>query len=260
VLHTVYILDANSGIELLSKQFYNEEDDETAIDPTLISGLLNAIFNFSQIEIGSLKEVQAENFTFAYRQEGDILVVALVESDTDKDLLENTLSSVASQFLERYPNATQKAYNRAIFMGFEEVLDQIFYSEVLEYLTEDYPEKLVARVLKMYKLYPPVLIETHGVHVGAFIREKESGEVDLHKLQKELSKFSVVELGRENEKEKVSLLICPFCEGRKSNRPMCHFVTGFIKGFFDLSKKRAVTETHCFGCGHDACTFSVVLE
>ncbi|MFX1520280.1 MAG: V4R domain-containing protein [Promethearchaeota archaeon] len=260
MLHAVYILDANSGIELLDKQFHNEEEDDAAIDPTLISGLLNAIFSFSQVEIGSLEEVQAEDFTVVYRQEGDILVVALVESDTDKDLLENMLSSISSQFLERYPNATQKAYNRAAFMDFEEILNQIFYSEVLEYLTEDYPEKLVARVLKMYELYSSDVIEKHGAHVGGFIREKESGEVDLHKLQKELSKFSVVELNRENEKEKVSLLICPFCNGRKSRRPMCGFVTGFIKGFFDLPNKRAVTETHCFGCGHDVCSFSIVLE
>jgi predicted hydrocarbon binding protein len=260
VLHATYILDANSGIELLNKQFYSAEEGDAAIDPTLISGLLNAIFSFSQVEIGRLEEVQAEDFTLVYRQEGDILVVALVESDTDKGLLENILSSVSSQFLERYPNATQTAYDRASFMGFEKTLDQIFYSEVLEYLTEDYPEQLVARVLKMHELYSPEIVEKHGVHVGALIREKESGEVDLHKLQKELSKFSIVELSREKEKEKVSLLICPFCNGRKSRRPMCSFVTGFIKGFLGLSKKRAVTETHCFGCGHDLCSFSVVLE
>ncbi|MHA2061228.1 MAG: 4-vinyl reductase [Candidatus Sifarchaeia archaeon] len=257
MLHAIFLLDAKSGIEYLSKQFYedrSESEDETILDPTLIAGFLNAIFSFSrEAKIGRLSEVQAEDLTFVYRvdQGGQVLIVALVDSETDKNLLEDILSSIATHFREKYPTiGEQWAYDSVFFEDFEVVLDQIFYKEVTEFLLEDYPDKLVARVLKLYPLYSLNTIEELGVSAGAFIREQE-GKTDLNK---ELSQFSVSEVSK--EKDKVDLIMCPFCRGKKSRKPMCNFVTGFIKGLLNLPED-AVKETHCFACGDNVCSFEI---
>lgn len=258
MLHAVFLLDAKSGIEYLSKQFY-EDKSETVIDPTLIAGFLNAIFSFSrEARIGRLSEVQAEDLTFVYRvdQDGQVLIVALVDSETDKNLLEDILSSIASNFRESYPSiGEQWAYDSVLFGDFEKVLDEFFYKEVTEYLVEDYPEKIVARVLKLYPLYSPSTIEELGAFAGKFLREKEYDGVDPDKLQKELSKFSVSELSK--AKDKIDLIMCPFCSGKKSRKPMCNFVAGFIKGFLNLAEG-AVTETHCFACKDNVCSFKII--
>jgi predicted hydrocarbon binding protein len=258
LLHAIFLLNAKSGVEFLSKQFYEEKStNEVVIDPTLISGFLNAIFSFSrEARIGRLSEVQAEDLTFVYRvdQDGQVLIVALVDSETDKNLLEDILQSIASHFREKYPSVGEQwAYDQAFFEGFEEVLDQIFHKEVTEFLLEDYPEKIVARVLKLYPLYSLQTIEELGVYAGKSIRETYS-EVKPDKLQKELSKFSVSELSK--EKDKVDLLMCPFCRGKKSKKPICNFVTGFIQGFLNLPDG-TVTETHCFACGDGICSFKI---
>jgi hypothetical protein len=257
MLHAIFLLDTKSGIEYLSKQFYEEKpEDETIIDPTLIAGFLNAIFSFSrEARIGRLSEVQAEDLTFVYRvdQDGQVLIVALVDSDTDKNLLNNILSSLASHFRECYPTiGEQWAYDQSFFTGFEGFLDKIFYKEATEFLVEDYPEKLVARVLNLYPLYSLNTIEELGVSTGILIHEKE-GNTDLNK---ELSQFSVSEVSK--EKDKVELIMCPFCRGKKSRKPMCRFVTGFIKGFLNLPEN-AVKETHCFACGDDVCAFKITV-
>lgn len=257
MLHAIFLLDAKSGIEYLSKQFYEEKsENETVIDPTLIAGFLNAIFSFSrEARIGRLSEVQAEDLTFVYRvdQDGQVLIVALVDSETDKNLLEDILSSISTHFREKYPTVgAQWAYDSVFFEDFEVVLDQIFYKEVTEFLLEDYPEKLVARVLKLYPLYSLKTIEQLGVNSGAFIRKK-AGKADLNK---ELSQFSISEVSK--EKDKVDLIMCPFCRGKKSRKPMCNFVAGFIKGFLDLPEN-AVKETHCFACGNNVCSFKITV-
>ncbi|MFX1520277.1 MAG: V4R domain-containing protein [Promethearchaeota archaeon] len=258
MLHAIFLLDSKSGVEFLSKQFYEQKSsNEAVIDPTLISGFLNAIFSFSrEARIGRLSEVQAEDLTFVYRvdQDGQVLIVALVDSETDKNLLEDILQSIASHFREKYPSVGEQwAYDQTFFESFEEVLDQIFYKEVTEFLLENYPKKIVARVLKLYPLYSLKTIEELGVHAGRFIREK-SGKTYL---SKELGKFSVTEFSR--KKDKVELLMCPFCRGKKSSKPMCNFVTGFIRGFLNLAED-AVTETHCFACGDSACTFKIEIK
>jgi predicted hydrocarbon binding protein len=258
LLHAIFLLNAKSGVEFLSKQFYEQKSsNEAVIDPTLISGFLNAIFSFSrEARIGRLSEVQAEDLTFVYRvdQDGDVLIVALVDSETDKNLLDDILSSIASHFHERYPTVGEQwAYDQTFFAGFEEVLDRIFYKEVTEFLLEDYPEKVVGRVLKLYPLYSLKVIEELGVYAGKFIREK-SGKTYL---SKELSKFSVAEFSK--KKDKVELLMCPFCRGKKSRKPMCNFVTGFIRGFLNLAED-AVTETQCFACGDGVCSFKIELK
>lgn len=261
MLHAIFLLDAKSGVEFLSRTFYEEKSvkDEAVIDPTLIAGFLNAIFSFSrEAKIGRLSEVQAEDLTFVYRvdQDGQVLIVALVDSETDKNLLEDVLSRIASHFREKYPSVGEQwAYDQAFFSGFEEVLDKFFYKEVTEFLLENYPDKIVARVLKLYPLYSLEVIEKLGAYAGVFIKEKENDNIDPNKLQKELSKFTVSELSK--EKDEISLLMCPFCSGKKSRKPMCNFVTGFIKGFLNLPE-RAVTETQCFSCGDDVCSFKII--
>jgi predicted hydrocarbon binding protein len=135
-------------------------------------------------------------------------------------------------------------------MGFEGFLDQIFYKEATEFLLEDYPEKLVVRVLRLYSLYSLNTIEELGASIGTSIKKKE-GKTDLNK---ELSQFSVSEVSK--EKDKVELIMCPFCRGKKSRKPMCRFVTGFIKGFLNLPEN-AVKETHCFACGDFVCAFKI---
>lgn len=257
MLHAIFLLDAKSGIEYLSKQFYEEKTgNESVIDPTLIAGFLNAIFSFSrEARIGRLSEVQAEDLTFVYRvdQDGQVLIVALVDSETDKNLLEDILSSISTHFREKYPTVGEQwAYDSVFFEDFEVVLDQIFYKEVTEFLLEDYPDKLVARVLKLYPLYSLKTIEQLGVNTGASIREK-AGKIDLNK---ELSQFSVSEISK--EKDKVDLIMCPFCRGKKRRKPMCNFVTGFIQGFLDLSEN-AVKETQCFACGDNVCSFKIIV-
>ena len=101
------------------------------------------------------------------------------------------------------------------------------------------------------------MIEELGAYAGRFIRDDYSDKIDLYNLQKELSKFSVSELSK--KKDKIDLIMCPFCRGKTDRKPMCNFVTGFIQGFLNL-REGAVTETHCFACRDSACSFKIESE
>ena len=60
-----------------------------------------------------------------------------------------------------------------------------------------------------------------------------------------------------------SMKPCPVCQGRKSDKPMCHAGAGLLQEalkWVSGGHEFKVTETKCLGCGDEACVISIQKE
>ncbi|MGQ9721940.1 MAG: hypothetical protein ACUVXA_11530 [Candidatus Jordarchaeum sp.] len=103
MIHGIYIIEACSGVCLISRKYGDVELDEG-----LISGFLTALQQFSS-ELASqkgqpaiLREVEMKNYAIVYERTEDIMVVASVDKRDNEKVLRNALNKIIEMFLQRY--------------------------------------------------------------------------------------------------------------------------------------------------------------
>nr|MDO8089696.1 hypothetical protein [Candidatus Sigynarchaeota archaeon] len=103
MIHGIYIIEASSGMCLVSREY-----GEIELDEGLISGFLTALQQFSS-ELAShrgqpaiLREVEMRNYTIVYERAEEIMVVASVDRRDDERVLRDALRKIIDSFLQRF--------------------------------------------------------------------------------------------------------------------------------------------------------------
>ncbi|MEX2723493.1 MAG: hypothetical protein Q6366_011230 [Candidatus Freyarchaeota archaeon] len=105
MIHGIYIIEACSGICLVSRKYGDVE-----IDDGLISGFLTALQQFSsELSIRKdqpaiLREVEMKSYNIIYEKRGETTIVACVDRGDSEKVLRETLVKIADNFLERFSN------------------------------------------------------------------------------------------------------------------------------------------------------------
>lgn len=74
-------------------------------------------------------------------------------------------------------------------------------------------------------------------------------------VMKLLNEISVAKFDK--KKRVFTLMICPICRSKKSDKPMCGFFAGFIEGCFDNPNLR-VKEVTCKASGDKNCSYKLI--
>ncbi|MFX0096133.1 MAG: hypothetical protein ACFE7E_00065 [Candidatus Hodarchaeota archaeon] len=129
MIHNVYIIDAESGICLLSRKYGSIELDEN-----IVSGYFAAIRNFvgEIVQDGGkpLKErarmIDMGIYDIVYVHSGDILAVACIDKRDDENIVRNVLEDIAKRFGSEFESELRKSTGEvAIFRSFVSVLDRL---------------------------------------------------------------------------------------------------------------------------------------
>jgi predicted hydrocarbon binding protein len=72
-----------------------------------------------------------------------------------------------------------------------------------------------------------------------------------------LNEISVSKL--ESSNEIFDIVICPECRDKTSEKPMCHFFSGFIEGALD-NPGISVEEISCKAAGGEMCRFKLHIS
>ncbi len=79
--------------------------------------------------------------------------------------------------------------------------------------------------------------------------------IDADKVLKLLNEISIVRF--DPTKELFDFQLCPVCRGKQSEKPMCHFFSGFIEGAID-NPSITVNEVTCKARGDKSCSFKLI--
>ncbi|MEM3525805.1 MAG: hypothetical protein QXV37_00190 [Candidatus Jordarchaeaceae archaeon] len=103
MIQGIYIIEAHSGICLVSRNYGNVELDEG-----LVGGFLTALQQFS-LELASrkgqsaaLREVEMKGYKIVYERKEDIMVVATVDREDNEKVLRDTLTKIINAFHQRF--------------------------------------------------------------------------------------------------------------------------------------------------------------
>lgn len=103
MIQGIYIIEASSGICLLSRNYGNVELDEG-----LVGGFLTALQQFSS-ELASkkgqpefLREVEMKGYKIVYERQEDTMIVASVDRNDNEQVLRDTLNKMINAFHRRF--------------------------------------------------------------------------------------------------------------------------------------------------------------
>ncbi len=103
MIHGVYIIEASSGVCLISRKY-----GEVELDEGLISGFLTALQQFSS-ELTShkgqpaiLREVEMKSYAIVYERIENTMVVASVDKRDNERVLRDALGKIIDIFVQRY--------------------------------------------------------------------------------------------------------------------------------------------------------------
>nr|MDO8082707.1 hypothetical protein [Candidatus Freyarchaeota archaeon] len=103
MIQSIYIIEASSGMCLISRNYGNVELDEG-----LVGGFLTALQQFSS-EFSSqkgqpaiLREVEMKGYTIVYERQENTMVVASVDRSDNEKVLRDTLSKMINIFHQRF--------------------------------------------------------------------------------------------------------------------------------------------------------------
>ncbi|MFX0069286.1 MAG: hypothetical protein ACFFA1_02690 [Promethearchaeota archaeon] len=129
MIHNVYVIDAESGICLLSRKYGSIELDEN-----IVSGYFAAIRSFvgEIVRDGGkpLKErarlIDMGVYDIVYVHSNDVLAVACIDKRDDENIVRKVLEDIAERFGSEFENEIRKSTGEvAVFKSFGSVLDRL---------------------------------------------------------------------------------------------------------------------------------------
>ncbi|MHA1820332.1 MAG: hypothetical protein ACTSU2_01750 [Promethearchaeota archaeon] len=129
----IWIVDDKSGTAIFYHNFFGEKD----LNPDLVSGLLSALHNFSEVELHShgIESINMGGLTWVYLWEKDynILFISCDEKNTDTNTLRVRLKIIKNLFLKEFnitsPEEWQKLWNGDVskFKSFSKTVEDLIY-------------------------------------------------------------------------------------------------------------------------------------
>ncbi|MHA1275743.1 MAG: hypothetical protein ACTSQI_02535 [Candidatus Helarchaeota archaeon] len=250
MIYELYIIDFKSGMPYIDKTYRRVH---LGIHNNLVSGLLHVVFTMfdTEMEIGNLKSVITKEYKLIYLKNEDLLFVTLADIQLDETKIQAMLANIATSFIDQYKDILANWSNDvSLFYPFVAQMDSIVSQTIAEIFYEHYPSNIVELTRYINENYTLEYQELIGHALAEkILAEHFSKTVKAKNLKKELSKFTVVKTLTEKY---IELSVCPFCRKKKSSKPRCNFVTGFINGM--LQSDNWVEKT-CVGCGDHFCSF-----
>lgn len=129
LIHNVYVIDAESGICLLSRKYGSIELDEN-----IVSGYFTAIRSFiGEIAQDSGKPLREKArlidmgvYDIVYVHSDSVLAVACIDKRDDENVVRRALEDITQRFTSQFENELREATGEiAIFNNFRSILDEV---------------------------------------------------------------------------------------------------------------------------------------
>lgn len=129
MIHNIYVIDAESGICLLSRKYGSIELDEN-----IVSGYFAAIRDFigeiAQDKGKPLRErarlIDMGVYDIVYVHSDDVLAVACIDKRDDENIVRKALEDITQRFTSQFENELSEATGEiAIFNSFRPTLDEV---------------------------------------------------------------------------------------------------------------------------------------
>ncbi|MBN1327858.1 MAG: hypothetical protein JXA54_00160 [Candidatus Heimdallarchaeota archaeon] len=267
-----------------------EEDSFTVKVPTdLFAGFSSAIVAFAnELGSGQLSKIEIEDQIFVYNIKNDLITVAKISNNDDEKVAEHIVSVLEREFVKEYRDELinyDGAVRKDIFFPFSIKVREIIskcmkialknphllenippsidldaivrLSECSDELLGNFPESTI-EITREFQSHLPDDI----MHYTMYKLGKEFGkDIVLRRLKQKANDKTIIKLLKEisicsYDKDIITLIICPFCRGRKVKEFDCDFISGFIEGAFDDSKI-SVREIKCHAVGDKYCQFRI---
>jgi predicted hydrocarbon binding protein len=294
LVKSVYILHTD-GIALLSVDLGKVTDESIGAFMDLFGGFSSAI-NTLLLELGhrELKSITVSDGVLVYSSHDPVLVVIHTLNPKHEQFAKLMVKQVEHEFTKAYasslddPDSFVRSDN---FTAFEGKIREIYanlkklytdYPEILEFLPsfiplnrlyqvlnlgldiiEGFPEDTIRLIRELDKYFTEdegmveVVAQTLGRYAGHRIardRFKNEFVIDPHKVLTLLNEISVTKY--DAKQESYDVVLCPICRGKKADKPVCEFFSGFIEGAFD-NPSISVQETSCRAMGEKSCRFKL---
>ncbi|NVM55227.1 MAG: hypothetical protein HWN66_16090 [Candidatus Helarchaeota archaeon] len=254
MIYEIYIIGFQGGIPYIDKTY---RKIHLGIHNTLVSGLLHVVYTMfdTEMEIGHIKSMETKDYKLIYLKHQDLLFVALADIQLDESKIQIMLNNIATSFYDDYKDTLANwSKDLMLFQPFIRKMDSILSETIAELFFEEYPTNIVKLADYINKNYTLEYQELIGKALAEkILTERFSNIVKKRNLKRELSKFTVV---KNLTDDIIELSVCPFCRKKHSTKPICNFVSGFIKG---MLQSDVWVEKTCVGRGDASCSFSKEL-
>ncbi|MHA1228754.1 MAG: V4R domain-containing protein [Candidatus Hodarchaeales archaeon] len=288
----VYVF-LTSGLPIF---FTNLSKEKSDINEILFAGISSAINMFvKEIAQSDLESIEIEDGKLLYKVDKDLIFVVHTRGKKGELIGEYLINFLGTEFKSKYGHIIQENPNsvvdNSLFWPFEDEIEKAY--EKLVKLSKDQPElfkilptdipislidelekegknlikgfpndtiRLIRRLDEKYKgkkVRDQIMLSL-GKFFGREIAKKEIpervGSLTEKETLKLLNEISITKFDR--KKSSFSLAICPICRKKSSDKPMCHFFSGFISGCFN-NPRLLITESSCKAAGGKNCIFKI---
>jgi len=291
VISGIYIF-LTSGLPIFHT---NLQPTEESMNQILFGGISSAISMLvKELAHSDLQSIEVEGGTLKYSIFKELIFVVHSRGKTGEDIVDFLLNQIKNEFIKGYEKILNtmelNVIDSSIFESFEDKVKETYRSilklyesheNIFNFIPSDTPLSMIQDLLikgdNLIEGFPDDTIRlvrilddkydvntkkrilfSLGVYFGIEITKmkfptKVSFGQDV--VMKLLNEISVAKFDK--KKRVFTLMICPICRGKKSNKPMCDFFAGFIEGCFDNPNLR-VKEVTCKASGDKNCSYKLM--
>ncbi|MHA1167840.1 MAG: V4R domain-containing protein [Candidatus Hodarchaeales archaeon] len=285
-----------SGISVFHKILEEDKTKLTQeIDNVIFASVSSAISNLMK-ELGhdNLQVIEVGSGKLFYSSSNDLFFVVHATTDGGEIIGPYLLKQLEAEFTETFHDLIKKKdwkiVETATFRKFNKNVDRInddlkklyeknpklfrFFSAEVPLsrikelhmtsasLIKGFPMNTIRLVRRIDKIYGDEIKQDAYYSLGRYFGHEISKREFKNKIGinpsdvlKLLREISVAKYDSTNER--FTLLICPICRGKTSEKTSCHFFAGFIQGCFD-NPKIVCTEVQCKAKGDKNCIFQII--
>lgn len=252
---------------------------------------------FTELGHSDIRSVTVNGGLFVYKAQDPFLFAAYTRKPKSEEFAKQLVEQVEYEFERVYsdlPRIGDSSVYESHFSPFETKVREIY--ETLVHLQKDYPKLLqfLPSFVPLFRLnevlsmgldiiagYPhdtiklvrqldllfsddrgleDVIARAIGRYAGNQIAKNQfdpSMVMNQENVLELMNEISVTKLDSTNEV--FDVVLCPICREKHSEKPMCHFFSGFIEGALD-NPRLSVQEISCKAVGDKSCRFKLLFS
>ncbi len=292
MIQGLYIFNKN-GVPVFSFQF-KENTTQEDIEKGVFTGLSSTLnFQLKELENEDIRSVLTPVGMLIYTvTDGIVYVIQLTEREDEffggfllkqielefketfreriidnKEILNVTHSKqIEKQIMDIYQRIMDLyEANPIFFKFFPSNVPLTFLLDILgdsKDLINGFPNQVITIIRQIEEKYTEPYIRDQvmyflGKYIGYQIGQVKTIKTVTTNMKDVLRLLNEIAIATyQPEKEKITLELCPICRGKKADRMICDFYSGFIEGIFD-NPKISVTEVSCRAIGDKKCEFNI---
>ncbi len=297
VVKSVYLFHRD-GTPLLQVPLDETDKQKPESIKGLFERLFNAIDDvFTELGHSEIRSVTVNGGMFVYKVQDPFLFAVYTKRAKSEEFARLLVEQVEYEFERVYidlPRIGDSSVYEGHFNPYESKIREIYmtllnlqteYPKLLAFLPSfvplfrlnevlnlgldiisGYPHDTIKLVRQLNLLFSDdqgledVIARTLGRYAGNQIAKNHfepSMVINQENILELLNEISVTKLDESNEI--FDVVLCPVCRERISDKPMCHFFSGFIEGALD-NPSISVEEISCKATGEKSCKFKLHIS